>query len=417
MARRERPDPVSPPVPDSFAFPFLGLTGGLIALATAVMAPLVPLGMAPALITLSVLSGGLLLWRRRRLPALPPSLVLPLLLFWLLGAVSIAWTPVPVSGLAQAITFLYEAVPALLLLGFLLDLPPALARSLTRIAVWGLGIGLALFAVETLADQPLYRLAKLLEGTLVAEERALNRPSVILALLLWPVAFILAARGKAAALALPAGYFLLTLATPSASAVVGSAAGLLTLLAAWRWPLTTARLWMGVTILGFAASVPFGLWLAAVDPEILNRLPFSFAHRVGIWHFVAQRAAEHPWLGWGLDASRAIPEGGQILAGLALDRQSLPLHPHNIFLQTRLELGWIGAGLLAWFGVALLRWAARLDPGLRPFVLACYASALTIACFAYGAWQTWWICAQLFTALLFTVAARRAGSDKPLPRP
>ncbi len=33
----------------------------------------------------------------------------------------------------------------------------------------------------------------------------------------------------------------------------------------------------------------------------------SIRHRLQIWAFVAERAQEHPYLGWGLDASRRIP--------------------------------------------------------------------------------------------------------------
>ena len=39
----------------------------------------------------------------------------------------------------------------------------------------------------------------------------------------------------------------------------------------------------------------------------------SAGHRLEIWHFAGQRIAERPLLGWGLDASRAIPGGNALI--------------------------------------------------------------------------------------------------------
>ncbi|QJE72491.1 hypothetical protein HHL28_04730 [Aerophototrophica crusticola] len=123
-----------------------------------------------------------------------------------------------------------------------------------------------------------------------------------------------------------------------------------------------------------------------------------------------------------MDASRAIPEGNRVTEGLALERPVMPLHPHNLFLQARLELGWVGSALLAWFGVVLLARIGRLPRAPRAFALACYGSSVLVACFAYGAWQTWWVCTLLLAGFLFVGVAERPGltasapgSPRPLP--
>ncbi len=124
----------------------------------------------------------------------------------------------------------------------------------------------------------------------------------------------------------------------------------------------------------------------------------SIRHRLQIWAFVAERAQEHPYLGWGLDASRRIPGGNELTS---LGAEKLPLHPHNGILQVWLELGVPGVVLLALIvGYATV---ARLGGRNPPHVFAVRAATilptLTIAGLAFGIWQNWW-----FSAIWLTVA-------------
>ena len=116
----------------------------------------------------------------------------------------------------------------------------------------------------------------------------------------------------------------------------------------------------------------------------------SVQHRLEIWSFAGARNAERPLLGWGLDASRAIPGG---TAPTDLGVPYLPLHPHNVTLQIWLELGIPGAALLALFGVRLwLALGAAAWP--RPYAAAVVGSlvaAFTVSLGSYGLWQEWWI--------------------------
>ncbi|MFC7333168.1 O-antigen ligase family protein [Rhodocista pekingensis] len=387
---------------DPFARPVPGILLGMVGLGTALFAPLLPLGMAPIFIAGAVLAGGTVLWRCRRLPPLDRGLLLPLLLFWLAGGLSIAWTPVLIDGLAQTITFAYEFVPGILLIALTAGLEAERRRRIERWLLAGIAIGLAVYAVEVLAGQPLYSLGKLGDPTHIGRIRALNRPAVILAMLVWPAALLLHRRGFVrTAWLLPAGYFLLTLATPSASAVAGMLAGLVVLALA-LWSPAAARLLIGtVLVAGFVFGVPIAHGLYRAGVAEVEELPWSFRHRIKIWQYAADRVAENPLFGWGLDASRSFPAEGM---------EGLPLHPHNLFLQSLLELGVVGSALLLWFLLVLLDRTRRLGTA-QPYALAAFASALIIANFAYGAWQTWWICSLLLTAfLLVLVAAGGAGA-------
>src|SRR5262249_50005268 len=59
-------------------------------------------------------------------------------------------------------------------------------------------------------------------------------------------------------------------------------------------------------------TAPLTFSQLAEVPGTLDRayeFKVSLAHRLEIWNFVGRHIAERPVLGWGLDASRAIPGG------------------------------------------------------------------------------------------------------------
>ena len=158
-----------------------------------------------------------------------------------------------------------------------------------------------------------------------------------------------------------------------------------------------------------------GPWLRSVPPII----QFSAYHRTKIWEFSAKRIAERPFVGWGIDASRRIP-GGNTKLDINRDLQfkdryypevedrryrtvivAMPLHPHNAALQVWLELGLIGAILLAALcgGVPLACLRATWPRASMAAGLATFSTAYVIAMLSFSLWQSRW------NALLWLVAA------------
>ena len=146
----------------------------------------------------------------------------------------------------------------------------------------------------------------------------------------------------------------------------------------------------------------------------------SAAHRVLIWDFSLARIAERPWLGWGMEAARAMPGGRDRIAEAELRRfgldaqigwfetvraERLPLHTHNAPIQVWLELGAVGA-LLASALVLALGWRAT-----SPGAAGAFAAAVAIGSLSYGIWQGWWLC-----LLAMLVLAARQLSREPRPR-
>jgi O-antigen ligase len=145
-------------------------------------------------------------------------------------------------------------------------------------------------------------------------------------------------------------------------------------------------------------------------------LKFTAIHRLLIWRFTADRIAERPFLGWGMDASRELPGGHLDFhtalpdAGVLPGSEALPLHPHNAALQWQVELGLPGTIL----ALAILLWGfwrVGFAPGMprlwRAGALAWASAALTIAMLSYGAWQAWWLACLFLTASLYAGAVGR----------
>ncbi|MCW2245766.1 O-antigen ligase [Azospirillum fermentarium] len=374
-------------------------------------AGLVPRGL-PVWINLATLTAlaALVRWRAMPLPS-PGGRAGAAVAAGFLGlaAASLPWTP---AGRAPATLgeLAYIAAAALIAGAAVRALVPATAERLGLAVAAGMTVGIVLFGVETNADFPLYHLFH--GGKADPRTEAFNVPkraAAALAVLVWPVALMLyhrwGARAAAAVLVLMAA---VSLGQSSRSALAGLAAGGLVLLAVRRWPAAAVREGlMAVTVAAFAGAVPAALVAERVAHlSDAGWLFQSARHRVEIWDRAATKILESPWLGLGLDSSRAVPAGGVTSKFEPMDNTLLPLHPHNAFLQVWFELGAAGAVLATALLLLVLRAVGRLAAGDQPLALALYAAGLTLSSMAYGLWQAWWMAALMAAALLTALAVR-----------
>ncbi|TCH97046.1 hypothetical protein EJV46_17135 [Roseococcus sp. SYP-B2431] len=374
-----------------------------VVLQNRVMAPIALAGMVGC-----VVLGWLRGWRPSGVPALAwPAIAL---LAWM--AASALWAPEAgraLDGAARLAISLALAVLAADALG-----REAPSPFVAKAAAIGLALGILAAGFDHLSGNLLRGTVRGLPAWDVTLSFGLKNAGAVLALLLplgvfapslpaWP----------RVALGLIGGAVVLIL--PGDSARLAVLAGLGTGLAAQFAPRLTRR----ALAAGIAAMVLGLPWvLNALLPLDAGGLPPSAAHRLLIWDFVSGRIAERPLLGWGMEASRAIPGGighasAAVLAEFGLTAQSgwfssaqlLPLHPHNLALQTWLELGAVGAALMA---LLLAMLALRAEGGAAS---GAYAAGLVIAMLSYGAWQYWWVAALLLAA----VAVPRIRSASALP--
>ncbi|MFZ5718130.1 MAG: O-antigen ligase family protein [Pseudomonadota bacterium] len=269
-------------------------------------------------------------------------------------------------------------------------------RGLTlRIFAWGLAAYGAVLLVEAFTGGALYQALRSAIGDPIRPDlgrKNIAQGSFVLALL-WPVAAAGGMRAGAPAwLALPmaAGAFLVAqgFLTDAPALAVGLAVTVAVV--AWIWPRSAPR-WMALGAAALALVMPLlvlGLQALGVGPQ----LPLSWAQRVGYWTYAIERIADHPWRGWGLEASRAFSP-------------HIQLHPHNGPLQIWLELGVLGAV------AAALAWAfvfRRLARDQRSLVAAATAGSAAVYLFigavSFGVWQEWWLALAALTAVIAALA-------------
>jgi exopolysaccharide production protein ExoQ len=389
------------------------LSGNLLAAGAAVAPPVAvfaPLGMAPLL---ALVAAMLLIadWRQsvtsiKAQRALAAALTL--LSLW--GALTSMWSPIPAHSLFEAARLALINLAGLVVLGAGGALAEPAALRLGRALAIGVAASVILLQIELWGGQPVWHLLHGGQFNRYVALAAYDRGVTVLLLTAWPAAAALACRRNAAALLIGIVAIGATLLEfKSQTAVLAAALGIIAALAAWWWPRSIAALMVaGALLLAIALPLvtPAGSAIEHIRQEA-PALKASAIHRLVIWRFVADRIADRPLLGWGMDASRAVPGGeaptSDVMPQVKLPASAtlLPLHPHDAALQWRLELGLPGA-LLCVIVLGLILWpvvgGARMSSPQGALALGYAASALTIAMLSFGAWQAWWLSTLWLTA-------------------
>jgi len=377
---------------------------------------LVPHGVAPLVAVAGLCAAGFVaVSRPYRFAALRwPAICLLALLAW--GAASAMWSVDPQRSLILDIR-----LAGLFIAGLALAAAAGRLANPRRLALFllvGMGCGLALTWYDLLSGGGLSRHI----SVRVFHLFRLNQIAVGLALLALPVTAWLIERGRWPLALMAAAVMVGTvglLQDVAAKTALAMSLPIMGLLYCWRGAI--ARLAAILSIVGILTA-PLTLPALGRVPAVLaaaDAIKGSAWHRLLIWSFVGERIAERPLLGWGLDASRAIPGGTQeVRPGL----KRLPLHPHSAALQLWLELGIPGALLSACF-VGWLWLRLGTAPWPRLYAAAASGSltaALVTASGAYGIWQEWWLGTlglALFAALVMarTVEPPAAATRPPPP--
>ena len=272
---------------------------------------------------------------------------------------------------------------------------PAIAGLALRILAWGLAAYGCLLLLEAFTGGGVYgTLRVLIEDPIRPDlgRKNIAQGSFVLALI-WPVAAVAGLRAGAPLwLAVPMAVGTAVLAQGFLSDAPVLAVGLALGVGAtvWIWPRSAPKA-MGLAAAGMMLVMPL-LILAVRMAGAGAHLPTSWDQRMGYWAFTMGRIADHPWRGWGLDASRAFsPE--------------IQLHPHNGALQIWLELGAVGAVLAA------LTWAfvfRRLARDERSLLTAGTAGSVAVYLFfglvSFGVWQEWWLALAALVAVVAALA-------------
>lgn len=163
-------------------------------------------------------------------------------------------------------------------------------------------------------------------------------------------------------------------------------------LCAWRWPSATPKT-LAVAAVVYVLTAPLVIWGVRATGDyaaIQHALPESYADRMSYWSHAIDWIKDHPIRGWGLDASRVFGPG-------------IVLHPHDDALQVWLELGGVGAILMAAFLFLAIRRLGRPASDLGTAAMTGAAVVyLLFGALNFGAWQEWWLA---IGALIPTIGA------------
>ncbi len=397
----------------------------LAALVAPPLAVLVPYGMAVELPILGVISAAML-WRRRQFRLVPVRALALVGVLCAWAVVTLVWALGPDHGAVTIFRVAALALAGVLAMGMarLGDLGGS------RLLLAGLAVGVVAATVLLVADvttgNGLSAEVARFKGALPLPESwksQLNRGATVLALLVWPLALLVWRQRwrwllASIVLAMVALLFVDSFATRLA---MGS--GAVTLLVVRAWPTAGLRVLKGMLVVATLAlpQVMPRLPAPPVTFDSMPWLPLSAHHRLVIWHFAAERIAEHPLWGWGMDASRTIPGGDETVwiedyyplthgVRRVISGALMPLHPHNAILQWRLELGVPGAlaaAVALWCLVGRIQRSPELDRGGRATAAAVCVAGMVVSCVSYGAWQSWWLASLWLAAALCLAAGRR----------
>jgi len=393
-----------------------------------------PRGLALLFVLTAVLLISQVLIGRRTLQFISWRFYLAAMAIPLYGAISSLWSITPKVSIKMSVI-----ICGTIIIGMLLANNSILRDSRDKILFekWFIAgglIGFTLLFVENLSNAGLSRFAYELFGlnrdiTLVNQfgPSIFNPGMSAASLYLWPLGLILFRKCSKVVFIPVVGFCFLGifLGVPTAP-ILALFVGLATMI------ITGLANRFGPKLLVFATAL-----YTLLTPAIPNLLPdptnpqsslsryygLSEIHRYMIWNTTYNHIKDKPIFGHGLDSTRALySHEDKITTQVDMKvtgkkhkifAEPIPLHPHNAFLQVWLELGVVGAGLLAFFLVKILslvqkvtrnHWEAAVCYGV-------FASGLTISSLSYGIWQSWWL-GSLFLAGAFMAVTIQGSADK-----
>ncbi|MDA1090502.1 MAG: O-antigen ligase family protein [Proteobacteria bacterium] len=338
------------------------------------------------------------------------SLVVVLAALALWAAVSVAWSFEPSRALSLVVRLTAVAMTGAGLLFAFSRLDPAFRHRAENGLLVGVVAGLAIITVG-------FFYAKIsgnsLWGTYFFDPlTTLNNGAVAISLLAWPAMAVAWRRNRTGAVLVAAMAYAGLLFLSSGTALLAPLLGLVGFIVVWFLGRRGA-LALAVVIPIFILAAPhiFSYSFSAdAVKEISQKLPASAKHRLAMWSFAVEKIDEKPFMGWGMDASRFIPQEDRRLGG---NMEIMPLHPHNAFLQVRLELGMPGIILAAVFVGLFFAGIRNVRDRFAAALMAAAGGAyLTVASLSYGIWQNWWVAFAWALAALTSLALRRSSSGE-----
>ena len=341
---------------------------------------------------------GLLGWISQGLKPLsllknPVSITILALIAW--AGLSSLWAPIPADSIRLSLRLM-----AFLLLGvgwasWIQSRSSSDLSVLKRRLFYGIVLALTLIFIDVLLGNPWQQFAE------KSSAKAFVPLVLTLSLAIWPCLSLVSGKLKnCLGMAFVIG-ILLTI--DSDTAVVAIVCGAVAYLSYHLLPRFTEK-GLNLGTLFLILGLPWLLSGLLTDSFIkdFNQSvrSFSYIHRLYIWQFVSHKITEKSLIGQGGDSSRAALVGGEEKVWSTINKagedvpihsKAISLHPHNLPLQIWLELGAVGAFIMAALSYFLLRGINRYSVKDAAIIVGFFAAASLTFLVNLGCWQSWWL--------------------------
>ncbi|WP_374654696.1 O-antigen ligase family protein [Phenylobacterium sp.] len=360
--------------------------GGVLVLLfglTPLVAWLAPLAFAP----LAAICGLAAIWNLRSGESdRPAAIAILVLVCW--AAVSLVWSPNHPTklGNSTALKLIAEAILYWSMFRAAGRAAPASRKLALKLLAWGLAAYGVVLVIEAASGALLYRSLRDAIGDPIRPDLGVKnvaQGAYALAALA-PIGALAAWRtggGPWPGLLIAAGVIAATLGLAADAPTLALVVGLCAAALAWAWPTGGPRV-IAAGAAAYVLAAPLVVFAArktGVFQAIEEKVELSWSMRMGYWRHAVDWIGDHPFRGWGIDASRMFGPG-------------IALHPHNGALQAWLELGLIGAMAMAvFFAVAIARQAKRGRDPAAAVAVAVASAYLVMGAVSFGLWQEWWL--------------------------
>ncbi|GAA5252728.1 O-antigen ligase [Candidatus Rickettsia kedanie] len=271
--------------------------------------------------------------------------------------------------------------------------------------ILGILTAILLFFIEYSSHGFLTRMSKTSFGLYM-----LDRGCALLSITSWVAMIILLSSGKRrhALMLYILVLYLLSISDSLASFLGFSISGVIFILARVIKPIFFKL----IAISLITGSLLFPVIAKQIEPQDLSEkylaIQPSAAHRLFIWHFVANKIIEKPILGYGFASSKYIKVNNSAMINHNGEQwHPLPLHPHNNILQITLELGTIGLILFLCLVYKYLKQISNLENNnFKAISYACFINYYIIGMISYNIWQIWWISSGILVLVLMKLLVK-----------
>lgn len=341
----------------------------------------------------------------KKLPKINKFLLLFIIGFLIFAGSSYFWAIRPSTVLDRIIKLSLLVIPSLFLL-FTAHSATIIKKEYLKFLPYSLICASILLSIETYFNYPLYRLLHGITVENTVAPAVINRALIVICVLLWPTLYKLWTEKNIIITAI------LIITTSLAislsvcqSAMIALIFGALTLLISTQRPKALLYIIGAGIIIGIFSSPWIAQYLFDLRPEILmNWTGANAAQRIELWDFVARKALESPWYGWGIESTRHIDNFDSAKIFYSTTRI---IHPHNFALQLWIELGILGALSGAAFIMLCIKNILIINKKQLPFIIAGFTTILIINLVGYGIWQGWLVGIEFMTILIFIVMRKQ----------